>query len=304
MSQSLQIITPQPVAQADNDTELVRLWLRSKQSEKTQTEYFRDLAAFTGWLIKKRSDLFDMRAIKLVHLQDYAESLSARSPNTQRRMLASIKSLFTFAQKLGYIQFNVAAAIQLPHRKNTRAERILSENDVMKMILLESNARNQLLIRLLYLSGARISEVRQLRWRDLQARSGGGQATLYGKRGKTRAVRLPEKLYCDLLDSRPTPFHVATEFLFPRKKKKNGAIVIEPLDASRLWEIVADAAKRAGLQGVSPHWLRHAHASHALERGANVNLVKETLGHESLATTSEYLHARPGESSSTYLIIE
>ncbi len=54
---------------------------------------------------------------------------------------------------------------------------------------------------------------------------------------------------------------------------------------------------------VSPHWLRHAHASHALDRGAAVHLVQATLGHSSVATTGRYLHARPTESSSRYLAI-
>jgi len=52
---------------------------------------------------------------------------------------------------------------------------------------------------------------------------------------------------------------------------------------------------------VSPHWLRHAHASHAMDRGAPVHLVKDTLGHASVATTGRYLHARPTDSSSLYL---
>ncbi|MBV8883585.1 MAG: site-specific integrase [Chroococcidiopsidaceae cyanobacterium CP_BM_RX_35] len=52
---------------------------------------------------------------------------------------------------------------------------------------------------------------------------------------------------------------------------------------------------------VSAHWLRHAHASHAMDRGAPVHLVKETLGHANVATTGRYLHARPTDSSSLYL---
>ena len=48
---------------------------------------------------------------------------------------------------------------------------------------------------------------------------------------------------------------------------------------------------------VSPHWLRHAHASHALDRGAAVHVVQHTLGHASLATTTRYVHVQPGESS-------
>ena len=52
---------------------------------------------------------------------------------------------------------------------------------------------------------------------------------------------------------------------------------------------------------ISPHWLRHAHASHALDHGAPIHLVQATLGHSSVATTSAYLHARPGDSSARYL---
>jgi site-specific recombinase XerD len=53
--------------------------------------------------------------------------------------------------------------------------------------------------------------------------------------------------------------------------------------------------------GLSAHWLRHAHASHALDRGAPVSLVQATLGHASVATTGRYLHARPNDSSARYL---
>jgi integrase/recombinase XerD len=66
---------------------------------------------------------------------------------------------------------------------------------------------------------------------------------------------------------------------------------------------VRRAAKRAELEvktKVSPHWLRHAHATHALERGAPIHLVQATLGHASVATTGRYLHARPTDSSARY----
>ena len=58
------------------------------------------------------------------------------------------------------------------------------------------------------------------------------------------------------------------------------------------------AAERAGITGaISPHWLRHAHGSHALDRGATLAEVQATLGHANVATTSGYLHARPDTSS-------
>ncbi len=76
------------------------------------------------------------------------------------------------------------------------------------------------------------------------------------------------------------------------------------LDPAQAWRIVRAAAERAGLDlPVSPHWLRHAHASHALDRGAPIHLVQATLGHASVATTGRYLHARPTDSSSRYLAV-
>ena len=57
------------------------------------------------------------------------------------------------------------------------------------------------------------------------------------------------------------------------------------------------AAKSGVTPSVSPHWLRHAHASHALDRGAPLSLVATTLGHANIATTSGYVHARPGAAS-------
>jgi len=62
--------------------------------------------------------------------------------------------------------------------------------------------------------------------------------------------------------------------------------------------LVKKIAQRAGApERMSPHWLRHAHASHSLDRGASVALVAGTLGHANVATTSAYLHAKPGTAS-------
>jgi hypothetical protein len=76
----------------------------------------------------------------------------------------------------------------------------------------------------------------------------------------------------------------------------------KPLDRGRVRMIVRQAAGQVGVAGaVSPHWLRHAHASHALDHGAPIHLVQATLGHSSVATTSRYLHALPGDSSARFL---
>lgn len=293
------IYQPPPVPmQAETDSQLIELWLRSHRSKKTRTEYRRDILSLSGFADIRGVN--SLALIKLAHLQEYAESLVHKSPNTQRRMLASVKSLFSFARKIGYLQFDVAAAVKLPKPKNTLAMRILSEADVMKMILLEPKPRNQLLIRLLYASAARISEAVSLRWRDLQPQNESGVVILYGKGEKTRVVALPSKIYADLQAIRAND----DEFVFPSKIR--GAIRKGThLTPAQAFRIVAAAAKRAGITAkVSPHWMRHAHASHALQNGANIKLVQETLGHASLAVTSGYTHARPDQSSALYLKID
>ena len=73
---------------------------------------------------------------------------------------------------------------------------------------------------------------------------------------------------------------------------------------SAIWRIVRKAARGAGIEGdVSPHWCRHAHISHALERGASMALVRDSVGHSSVSTTNGYLHARPNDSSALYLAV-
>ena len=75
-----------------------------------------------------------------------------------------------------------------------------------------------------------------------------------------------------------------------------------PLTERAVNFIVKAAADRAGVNpAASIHWLRHAHASHAIDNGAPITLVSATLGHADLKTTSVYAHAQPGESSGRYL---
>jgi integrase/recombinase XerD len=79
-----------------------------------------------------------------------------------------------------------------------------------------------------------------------------------------------------------------------------------PRFSSAVAQVIKRTAKRAALpkgiqERISPHWLRHAHASHALDNKAPISLVQQTLGHGSLKTTSIYAHAKPGDSSALYL---
>jgi integrase/recombinase XerD len=173
-------------------------------------------------------------------------------------------------------------------------QRILEESVVAKLIDAAPAGRNRLLLKLLYVSGVRVSEICGLKWCDALPRHEGGQITVFGKGGKTRTILLKPKVWEQLLSLKENARAIDSIF---RSRRGGG-----PLDASQVRRIVYAAARKAGLeQKVSPHWMRHAHASHALDRSAPIHLVQATLGHASVSTTGRYLHARPTESSSFYL---
>ena len=288
----MQTAITQPAAlaprQADNDSQLIALWLHGRKVH-TQRAYAADVQRLLAAVQKPLAEII------LSDLQSFSDSLGALSANTQKRTLSTVKSLFSFAHKLGYIRFNVGAALKAPAAKHTLAERILTESEVHAMIALTSKRRDQLLLRVLYASAGRVSEVCALTWADVQSNGDSGQLTLFGKGGKTRAVKLSKATWQALQAYRQGAASSSPVF----SSQKGGS-----LDASQVHRIVRAAARRAGIAGnVSPHWLRHSHASHALDRGASVALVRDTLGHASLAVTSMYTHAKPNESSALHLTI-
>lgn len=153
--------------------------------------------------------------------------------------------------------------------------------------------RNKAILLTLYTGGFRVAELCSLKWSDLQNRDKAGQITVFGKRSKTRTVLMPSSVWNGLQLLRGDASDNAPVF----RSRKGGH-----LDESQVWRIVSKASKRAGIEKeVSCHWLRHAHASHALDRGAPIHLVQQTLGHSSIASTGRYLHARPTDSSANYL---
>jgi integrase/recombinase XerD len=142
------------------------------------------------------------------------------------------------------------------------------------LIALEPNRRNHVLLRLLYLAGLRLSEAAALGWQNLHKRGAADQATIFGMGGKTRVVLLPASLWRELATFRGDASDEAPVF----HSREGGAT--GRLSSSQVHRVVKAAALRAGLSGsVSAHWLRHAHASHALDRGAPLHLVQATLGH-------------------------
>jgi len=276
------------VQQAHNDQQVISLWLHGR-SPHTQKAYSSDMVRFLKFVNKQ------LRVITLGDLQSFADSLIEENlkPASQNRILAAVKSLITFAYKIGYLQFDISKPLRVSKFRDELSERIMTEAEVQRIIGMENHPRNKLMLRVLYCSGIRVSSLCELCWKDIRERENGGQMTVYGKGGKTHTIIIPEPLFSDLIS-----FRKNANDEYPLFRSRKGG----HLHPSQVWRIVKKAAVRAGIKkAVSPHWFRHAHASHALDRGAKISLVKETLAHSSIQTTGRYLHAKPDESSSTYL---
>ena len=283
-------VAPAAALGAAHDGQVVELWLSMKTSSHTRRAYAAEAARFFAFAKKPLS------RVTLTDVQAWADHLGQGSlkPASQNRAVTALKSLLSFGHEAGYLPFNVGAAVKLRPHRDTLAQRILEESEVVRLIDAAPAGRNRVLLKLLYVSGVRVSEACGLKWCDTMARQEGGQITVFGKGGKTRTVLLKPKVWQQLLSLRGDTKPVDPVF---RSRKGGGA-----LDVSQVRRILYAAARKAGLeQKVSPHWMRHAHASHALDRSAPIHLVQSTLGHASVSTTGRYLHARPTESSSFYL---
>lgn len=223
---------------------MIRLWLHDR-SIHTQRAYRHDIAQFLKYVRRPLSE------VTLRALQDFADSLDALADTSRGRRLAAIKSLLTFAHKIGYLPFNVGVALELPPVEDKLAERIMTEGEVLCMIHGEKGARNHAMLRLLYVSGVRISELCGLCWRHVQPNEQGGQNTVFGKGRKTRAIRLTASAW-EALGKLRRENAAPDDPVF--RSRLGGA-----LDPSQVRRIVYAAARRAGLASkVSPHWFRHA----------------------------------------------
>jgi integrase/recombinase XerD len=214
---------------------------------------------------------------------------------TRTQYVLRVKSLLGYAHKVGYTPFNAGAVIKVKpeaaHRGANLAKRIITETEVALLIRAARSKRDRVLVEVTYAGGLRVSELTALSWTDVLPRDQGRvQLSIAGKGGKVRQVLLPEIVSRSLLSLRGDAG--ANDPVFA--SRKGGGRLTE----RGVHDMVKRLAKKAGInEAVSPHWLRHAHGSHAIDRGASLPEVQATLGHGNISTTSGYLHARPDSSS-------
>ncbi|MBC8501003.1 MAG: tyrosine-type recombinase/integrase [Nanoarchaeota archaeon] len=197
------------------------------------------------------------------------KGLSARSINLARSAL-----LFYYNEVLGKGFVNIKTpkiAKKLPT--------VLSKEEVKEIIKHASSRKSKLMIKMLYASGIRVSELVNMKVDQLELDK--NTAWVRGGKGaKDRLVILSEKLVKDI---RKYLEKHNSEYLFPGRR---GA-----LTTRNVQQIVSSVAKKSSIRKrVTPHTLRHSFATHLLENGTDIRLIQELLGHADLSTTQIYTH--------------
>jgi integrase/recombinase XerD len=273
--------------QAETDSQVIQLWLHGR-SQHTQRAYQKDVQDFLDSVSKP------LHQITLGDLQQYSDRLQSKemAPASCRRKLAAIKSMFGFIHRVGYLVFDVGKPLRIPACKDKLAERILTEEEVHAVIDSVKNKRDRLIIKTLYYTAIRVSELASLKWKDLQTRNEGGQLTILCKGGKTNTVLIPADLWIEL---HTLPSSVSDDN--PVFMSRNG----KHLHPGHVRRIVKNLALEIIGKGATPHYYRHSAASHAIANGCPLNLIQTQLNHSSLAVTGKYLHSMPSIGMAKYL---
>ncbi len=269
------------------DAMVVRAWLHGRP-RNTALAYSADAHRLLVFSAKPIAEL------EREDLQAWEASMADDAPASRARRMKAAKSLLAFAAGEGMAPTNVGASLRVRKTVATSQERILTVAEVQRLIAAETDPRLHALLRLLYLCGLRASEAAALRWKNV---GGSPKKTCHldvvGKGDKLRQVALPTDLWRELGALAPTALAET-----PLITARDGG----SLDRADVWRAVRRAGRRCGLgKAVSPHWLRHSHATHALEAGCDLHVLQKTLGHSSIVTTGGYLHVEAGKSSSAFL---
>lgn len=273
-----------------------------KYSLHTVTSYMADVRSFLEFCdevyeIKEPSEVtYTIVRQWIVSLSE--SQIKVRSIN---RKISSLRNYFSFLQQQGKVKVS-----PLLKHKSIKIAKIIhppvSEAEVSQTLALLSNQhdfesiRNLLIIELLYSSGIRREELITLKGSDISYSDKTMKVT--GKRNKQRVIPLLESIVTRMKDYeeiRDKEIECATTYFFVTKSGKK----IYPNLVYRV--VTYYLAKFSTKEKISPHILRHSFATHLLSNGADLNAVKELLGHASLSSTQVYTHNNPGMLKKTYL---
>ena len=256
------------------------LRLERRLSPNTVASYCHDVSGLLEYYGKEPS------AISTEDIEAYLGKVSADglSKRSTAHLVSSLRSFFDWCVQEGEVKDNPCDRVDAPKLGKylpsvlsvQEVEAILESVDLKKA----SGKRDRAILEVLYGCGLRVSEAAGLRISHIHLDE--GFVDVVGKGDKQRLVPLGEPAY---LEDRPIPASRAVEdILFLNKFGK-------PLSRISIFKLVKDQAMAAGIQKeISPHTFRHSFATHLIENGADLRIVQEMLGHESILTTELYTH--------------
>jgi integrase/recombinase XerC len=260
-------------------------------SKKTIISYENDLELFYNYLKENKINSIkniDYNTIRkyLSHLHDNKYEASSVS-----RKISALRSFFKYNIKEKTITNNPMTLISNP-KKEKKLPKYLNYEEIEKLINsieidTKEGIQERLIIELLYSTGIRVSELVNIKIKDIKIKE--NQINILGKGNKERIVLFGEKAK-DLIKLYMNAFkeyyqgNIINEYLLINKKGKQ-------LTTNKIELIVKDALRKSALKlNISPHTLRHTFATHMLDSGADLKSVQELLGHENLKTTAIYTH--------------
>ena len=270
----------------------------------TVTAYTKDLSEFEGYVKEHKDGGFLPEEIDSDIVRSWMRSLMEErmSPVSVRRKLSSLRSFFKYLRKKGIIQSDPLRLVSGP--KTKKPIPYFVDDDSMEHLLDEdekeetddfSNVRDDLIMEMLYDTGIRRAELIGIHDGDVDF--GAMTLRVTGKRNKQRLIPFAEKLKERMLhyiDVRAREVKNDTGWLFVRPNGEQLYPGIVYKVVRRQLQTIPTLAKR------SPHVLRHSFATSMLNNGAELNAVKELLGHSSLASTSVYTHTTFEELKKVY----
>ena len=248
-------------------------------SDYTIKSYSTDLKEFYEF---SKKDTVNIELVRKYLRYLYEKNYSNRSIS---RKVSSLKSYFKYLEGEGIIKDNFMRLISNPKLEKTLPN-YLNYQDLEKLLNFPDRnnkygLRDALILEMLYSSGVRVSELANMKLKDIDFKD--KKILVLGKGNKERYVYYGSK--CDsLLKKYLDMDHMDSPYLFIGKRK-------DRLNEREIRLIVTESAKKAGINiHVTPHTLRHTYATHMLNEGADLKSVGDLLGHESLSTTQIYTH--------------
>jgi integrase/recombinase XerD len=288
-------IQPRRMAAAENAARWREAFVRYLRTECHLAEnsvlaYDRDLRRFFAWLGGRR-----IAGLTISDLADYPAWLTGQdlAPASIGRHVVSLKVFFRYLQLEGLLTENQAELLGT-QKLWQRVPTVLSNAEVDVLLMAPRPPRpwwrrDRAMLELLYATGCRVSELSQLRHRDVHLAE--QYCLCHGKGDKQRVVPMGRKAVAAV----ETYLQYDWPRLAQRHETPSPFLLLSSRGArlrrERIWELIKHYARQAGCsQELSPHSLRHSFATHLLAGGADLRQVQEMLGHASIATTQIYTH--------------